>query len=170
MNNTKPFLVIDDNEFVKTRLIDNDNKYQEAIPTKEAIKIASAAGLDLVCIVCQSEEVEPLCKVMDYGRWRYEEEKKKKKQKKNQRHDIKEIRFTPAIGEHDLSHKIKHAKEFIENGHEVILSMRIKGRQSKIVAKERMDSIVEQASSFAIITSRKDDHNNITVKITKQKE
>lgn len=99
------------------------------MPTHEAIEIAKkAGGLDLVEVSPTAEP--PVCKIMDFGKFRYDSKKKTQQSKKKQKTaDLKEIRFRPNIGDHDLKVKINHIIKFIKNGEKVKLTLRFKGRE-----------------------------------------
>jgi len=94
--------------------------------------------------------------------------KKNKKLQKEQKHETKEIRFSPNINDHDVEHKVKHAQEFIESGHEVDFTMKLRRRANKNIAKNRMQEIVERCKSFSIVKSEKYDFNFISVKLSKK--
>ena len=98
------------------------------ISTAEALKIADELGLDLVLIAPDGKP--PVAKIMDYGKFRYQQEKKKKEAKKNQKVIvIKEIKLSVKIAENDISYKVKHAREFIEEGNHVKFRVFLKGRE-----------------------------------------
>ena len=98
------------------------------ISTTEALKIADELGLDLVLIAPDGKP--PVAKIMDYGKFRYQQEKKKKEAKKNQKVIvIKEIKLSVKIAENDVNYKVKHAREFIEEGNHVKFRVFLKGRE-----------------------------------------
>ena len=98
------------------------------ISTNEALKIADELGLDLVLIAPDGKP--PVAKIMDYGKFRYQQEKKKKEAKKNQKVIVvKEIKLSVKIAENDVSYKVKHAREFIEEGNHVKFRVFLKGRE-----------------------------------------
>lgn len=96
---------------------------------KEAIQRAQDAGLDLVEVAPNARP--PVCRIMDYGKYKYEERKKEQKAKaKRHETELKQLRIrTPKIGDHDLELKINHAREFIERGDRVQFSLRFRGRE-----------------------------------------
>jgi len=99
------------------------------VETRDALNRAREAGLDLVEVAPQSSP--PVCRIMDYGKWKYSQSKKERKSKA-QRHEteLKEIRIkTPKIGDHDLEIKIHHAREFLERGDRVQFGLRFRGRE-----------------------------------------
>ena len=98
------------------------------ISTNEALKLADELGLDLVLIAPDGKP--PVAKIMDYGKFRYQQEKKKKEAKKNQKVIvIKEIKLSVKIAENDVSYKVKHAREFLEEGNHVKFRVFLKGRE-----------------------------------------
>lgn len=98
------------------------------ISTDEAMEKANALGLDLVLIAPDANP--PVAKIMDYGKYRYQEEKKLKEQKKNQvKIDVKEIKLSVKIAENDINYKVKHAKEFLSEGKHVKFRVFLKGRE-----------------------------------------
>ena len=95
---------------------------------KQAVEKAKAAGLDLVEISPNAEP--PVCKILDYGKYKYEQQKKAAEAKKKQKTaDVKEIKLRPAIGDHDYEVKLKAAKKFIENGDKLKVTLRFRGRE-----------------------------------------
>jgi translation initiation factor IF-3 len=98
------------------------------IPTSEALDKAYEAGLDLVVVAPQAKP--PVAKIMDYGKYKYQQDKKKKEAKKKQvRIDVKEIKFTSKINQHDIDYKVKHAIEFLEKGKHVKFRVFLRGRE-----------------------------------------
>ena len=98
------------------------------ISTTEALKIADELGLDLVLIAPDGKP--PVAKIMDYGKFRYQQEKKKKEAKKNQKVIvIKVIKLSVKIAENDVNYKVKHAREFLEEGNHVKFRVFLKGRE-----------------------------------------
>ena len=98
------------------------------IPVSKALEAAYAADLDLVCISPNAQP--PVCKIMDYGKYRFEQAKREKEAKKNQKtFEIKEIRLGLSIDVHDFETKGKHAIRFLEDGNKVKVSIRFRGRE-----------------------------------------
>lgn len=98
------------------------------ISTADAMKLADEMGLDLVLIAPDAKP--PVAKIMDYGKFRYQQEKKKKEAKKNQKVIvIKEIKLSVKIAENDISYKVKHAREFLDEGNHVRFRVFLKGRE-----------------------------------------
>ena len=110
------------------RLISNDGEQLGIVTAAQALKIAAEKNLDLVKIAPQAKP--PVCKIMDYGKYRFEQSKREKEAKKNQRIvEIKEIRLSPNIDVHDFDTKVGHAKKFLTAGNKVKVSIRFRGRE-----------------------------------------
>ena len=112
----------------EVRLIGDQGEQLGIMSAQEALKIAVERELDLVKIAPGSNP--PVCKVMDYGKFRFEQAKKEKEAKKNQRViEIKEIRMSPGIGENDFNTKLKNGQKFLNDGDRVKVSVRFRGRE-----------------------------------------
>ncbi len=112
----------------EVRCTSDDGTNYGIISTEEALKIAETLGLDLVLIAPDGKP--PVAKIMDYGKFRYQQEKKKKEAKKNQKVIlVKEIKLSVKIAENDVSYKVKHAREFLEEGNHVKFRVFLKGRE-----------------------------------------
>jgi translation initiation factor IF-3 len=112
----------------RVRVIDKDGGQVGILPLIEALALAEQAGLDLVEIAPNAEP--PVCRVIDYGKYRYQLTKKEKEQKKGQHQvKVKEVKLKPNTDEHDLMTKIKHAREFIAKGNKVRLTCVFRGRE-----------------------------------------
>ncbi len=110
------------------RLIGNEGEQLGIMSAEEALKIAAEQDLDLVKIAPGSNP--PVCKIMDYGKYRFEQTKKEKDAKKNQRViEIKEIRMSPSIGDNDFNTKLKNGQKFLADGNRVKVSVRFRGRE-----------------------------------------
>ena len=112
----------------EVRLIQDGGERQGIMPTLEALGIAQEMGLDLVEVAPQA--VPPVVKIMNYGKFKFENEKKVRDSKKKQKLlKLKEIRMQPKIDEHDLDFKSKHIKEFLADGNKVKVTVRFRGRE-----------------------------------------
>ncbi len=112
----------------EVRLIDEQGNQRGIVPTAEALAIARQAGLDLVEVSPTANP--PVCKLLDFGKYRFEQEKKLRESKKKQKlMKLKEIRMQPKIEEHDLSFKTKHIQEFLGEGFKVKVTIRFRGRE-----------------------------------------
>jgi translation initiation factor IF-3 len=157
-------------EAKSVRLIGADGEPIGIIPIEEALGMASEAGLDLVLV--SGEVTPPVCKILDYGKHRYEAQKKKTEARKKQKSvDFKEVQVRPLIGENDLLVKCRAIKRFIESGSKVKLLLRFRGREihhqdvgygviNKILdfckefAKEESPSKLEGSVVVTILTKR----------------
>jgi translation initiation factor IF-3 len=112
----------------EVRLIDEQGNQRGIVPTAEALAIARQVGLDLVEVSPNANP--PVCKLLDFGKYRFEQEKKLRESKKKQKlMKLKEIRMQPKIEEHDLSFKTKHIQEFLGEGFKVKVTIRFRGRE-----------------------------------------
>ncbi len=112
----------------EVRLIGDQGEQLGIMSAQEALKIAAEREMDLVKIAPGSNP--PVCKVMEYGKFRFEQTKKEKEAKKNQRViEIKEIRMSPGIGENDFNTKLKNGQKFLNDGDRVKVSVRFRGRE-----------------------------------------
>lgn len=112
----------------EVRCTGDDGTNYGIISTAEALQTADSLGLDLVLIAPDGKP--PVAKIMDYGKFRYQQEKKKKEAKKNQKVIVvKEIKLSVKIAENDVNYKVKHAREFIEEGNHVKFRVFLKGRE-----------------------------------------
>ncbi len=112
----------------EVRLIDENGEQRGIVPTQEAMRIATEAGLDLVEVAPNAKP--PVCKILDYGKFKYDQEKKLREARKHQTQiKLKEIRMQPKIEKHDLAFKTKHVTEFLEEGNKVKVTIRFRGRE-----------------------------------------
>ena len=112
----------------EVRLIDDEGNQKGIVPTLEALKMAKERDLDLVEVSPNANP--PVCKILDFGKYRFEQEKKLRDSKKNQKVlKLKEIRMQPKIGSGDLDTKAKHVQEFLNEGDKVKVTIRFRGRE-----------------------------------------
>lgn len=112
----------------EVRLIDGDGNQVGVVPIAKALEAAAAKNLDLVKIAPQAQP--PVCRVMDYGKFRFEQSKREKEARKKQHIvEIKEIRLSPGIDSNDFNVKANHAKRFLKGGDKVKVSVRFRGRE-----------------------------------------
>ncbi len=110
------------------RLIDDDGSQIGVVAVDEALRIARGKGLDLVEVAANTRPI--VCKIMDYGRFRYEQEKKAREAKKQQHQvELKEVKFRPNINIHDFETKVRRAKEFLEEGKHVKVTIMFRLRE-----------------------------------------
>jgi len=134
------------------RCIDENGEQMGIIPTRQALIRAHEAGLDLVEI--SATTTPPVCRIMDHGKFKFEQEKKKKEQKKKQTvAKIKEVKFHVNIGDHDYQTKLRHAHEFIEGGDRVKVSLMFRGRENahRELGFELMKRIIADCAELATV-------------------
>jgi len=112
----------------EVRLIDDEGAQQGIVPTLEALRMAKEQGLDLVEVAPQASP--PVCKILNYGKYKFENEKKVRASKQKQKLlKLKEIRMQPKIDDHDLDFKSKHVRDFLAEGNKVKVTIRFRGRE-----------------------------------------
>lgn len=123
--------------------------------TIDAKRLAREKGLDLVEV--NPKAAPPVCKVMDYGKYKYEEKKRQREQKRKQvLVELKEVKMRPKTDDHDMSVKVNHARRFLEEGNKVKLTCRFRGREitHPETAQRQLDYIVEQVKDIGQIETR----------------
>lgn len=134
------------------RVIDSDGKQLGIMPTRRAVKIAQEKGLDLVEVAPTANP--PVCKILDYGRYRYEQEKLAKEAKKKQKGgDTKTIRLRPSIGTHDIETKTRNAIEFLQEGDKVKFVVIFRSREfgRPQIAETLLRKIAESVQDYGVI-------------------
>lgn len=134
------------------RLIDPEGNQKGVVSIHQAIASAEESGLDLVEI--SPTATPPVCKIMDYGRFRYEQTKKQQESKKKQTtFQVKEIKVRPKTDKHDLEIKLGHIQRFLEKKNKVKVTVVFRGREITLagMGREMLDQIADQASGFAIV-------------------
>ncbi len=134
------------------RLIDPDGVQVGIVPTAQALQTAAEFGLDLVEVSPNADP--PVCKIMDYGRYRYEQTKKKQEAKKKQStFQLKEIKVRPKTGDHDLQVKIGRIKKFIEKRDKVKVTVIFRGREITLSSKGRevLERVAEETQDVAVV-------------------
>ena len=112
----------------EVRVIDEEGEQLGILPTREALDLARARGVDLVEVAPNA--VPPVCRMMDYGKFRYEQSRRERESRKNQHVvELKEIRIQPKIGDHDLETKSRQAAKFLDAGDKVKFTVRFRGRE-----------------------------------------
>ncbi len=110
------------------RVISPDGEQIGILPIERAMEIAEEQGLDLVEVAPMARP--PVCRIMDYGKFKYEEQRQAREARKKQHHvQLKEVKMRPGIEDHDFDFKVRHAKKFLEEGNKVKLTMMFRGRQ-----------------------------------------
>ena len=136
----------------EVRLIGPDGEQIGVVSSREAQKIADEAGRDLVKIAPNAKP--PVCKVIDYGKYRYDLARKEKDAKKKQKTvELKEIRLSPNIDTNDLNTKMNAAKKFLAKGNKVKITLRFRGREMAQMnsSKHILDDLAEQLSDIAVV-------------------
>ena len=139
----------------EVRLIANDGEQLGVMSAREAQKLADEAGLDLVKISPKAKP--PVCKIIDYGKYKYEQTRKEKLAKKKQKViDVKEVRMSPNIDTNDLNTKINHAKKFLAKGARVQVTLRFRGRELAHVnaSKYILDDFAKALEDVATIDKK----------------
>lgn len=125
---TKELLINDDIRAKEVRLLDENGDQMGIMSLSEAMDYAEDRGVDLVCIAPQA--TPPVCRAMDYGKYRYEQDKREKEQKKKQQTvEVKEVQLSCRIDKHDFDTKASRAIKFLKEGNKVRVSLRFKGRE-----------------------------------------
>ena len=132
------------------RLIDENGEQVGIVSNQEAQNKASAAGLDLIEIAANVKP--PVCRIMDYGKYKYDKEKKLKESRRNQHQTkLKEIKFTPRISDHDYGYRREQAKKFLTSGDRVKASVFFKGREMAHVERGRvvLEKLIQELEGIA---------------------
>ena len=136
----------------EVRVIDADGSQLGIMSTRQALQIAAEKGLDLVDIAPQA--TPNVCRIMDYGKYRYEQAKREKEARKNQKTvDIKEVRMSMNIDTHDFQVKVNQAARFLQGGDKVKVSVRFRGREMAHtdLGRELLDRFKESVAEFGVI-------------------
>ena len=136
----------------EVRVIAENGDQLGVMPVKEAMKLAQEAELDLVKIAPKAQP--PVCKIIDYGKYRYELARKEKEAKKKQKTDeVKEVRISPNIDTNDLITKVNNAKKFIAKGNKVKVTLRFRGREMAHMqqSKHILDDFAEMLAEVAVV-------------------
>ena len=147
------------------RLISENGEQLGIMSAREALKIAQEAELDLVKIAPMAKP--PVCKIIDYGKYKYEQTRKEKEARKKQKTvEIKEVRLSPNIDTNDLNTKINNAKKFISKGNKVKVTLRFRGREMAHVqqSKHILDDFAETLADIAVGYVRDEDPAGSTIK------
>lgn len=137
----------------EVRLIGADGAQLGVVPTEEALSSARQTGMDLVEVSPMARP--PVCKLLDYGKYKFEQEKRIRESKKRQRlTKLKEIRMQPKIDSHDLDFKSRHIKTFLDQGNKVKVTVRFRGRElaHTEIGRAVLDRVVERTREYAVLT------------------
>lgn len=152
----------------EVRVINSDGKQLGVLPIEEALRIAQEEGLDLVEVA--PNEKPPVCKIMDYGKFRYQQSKRSQEAKKKQKLiQVKEMKMRPKTEEHDYQFKVKHVRRFLEEGNKVKVTIMFRGREmdhTELGRKmlERIASDIEDISTME--QSPRQEGRNMTMVLT----
>ena len=136
----------------EVRLIGEDGEQLGIVSSRDALKMAEEAGLDLVKIAPTAKP--PVCKIVDYGKYRYELARKEKDAKRKQKViEVKEIRMSPNIDTNDLNTKVGAARKFLEKGNRVKVTLRFRGREMAHMStsKHILDDFAQMLSDIAVV-------------------
>ena len=136
----------------EVRVVSKDGEQLGIMPISEAMKMAREAELDLVKIAPNAKP--PVCKIIDYGKYRYEMARKEKEARKKQKTiEVKEVRLSPNIDDNDLNTKVNAARKFIQKGDKVKVTLRFRGREMAHVqsSKQILDVFAEKLQDIAVV-------------------
>ena len=139
----------------KVQVIDENGNKLGVKNIEEALNLAGQKDLDLVLVA--PNVTPPVCKIMNYGKYKFEQAKKEKEARKNQKtFDTKEIRITPNIDEHDFNFKCKNAKKFIESGDKVKVTVRFRGRELNYLkaGEDTLARFIEALEDVAVVEKK----------------
>lgn len=141
--------------FKEVQVISETGEKLGKLSLNQALDVAGDKNMDLVLVASNPEN--PVCKIMDYGKYKFEQAKKEKESRKKQKtFETKEIRVTPNIEEHDFSFKAKNAKKFLEDGYKVRITVRFRGRELNYVkmGEEVLNKFAEELSEAGTLEGK----------------
>ncbi len=151
--NTKSDELVNENIRFREVLLIDQNGQQIGIKSRaDALRIAREAQLDLVCVAPKAKT--PVCRIMNYGKYRFEQQKKAREMKKNQKTvSVKEIQLSPTIDTHDINTKLKHALKWLESGDKVKVGVQFRGRQMAHIdiGEKILKDFLDQTAEVAVI-------------------
>ncbi len=163
------------NEFIRAkevRVVDEKGQQLGIMPLQQALQKAQQMGLDLVEIAPQANP--PVCKIMDFSKFKYLQEKKEKEIRKAQRqHELKEIYLKATIADHDLETKLNHVKDFLEHSHPTKITIISKGRLTERfdnAAEKIIEKIKQGVAEHGVIANVKKDENKVVLIIEPKKK
>ncbi len=139
----------------EVQLIGVNGEKLGVVSSKEALEIAAKENLDLVLVAPNSKP--PVCKIMNYGKYKFEQAKKEKEAKKKQKVlEIKELRVTPNIEEHDFGFKSKNARKFLQDGNKVKITVRFRGREvnNTKLGEAVLDKFIENLQDISVVEKK----------------
>lgn len=151
----------------RVRLIDENDEQVGIVSREEALRRATAKDLDLVCVAPTADP--PVCRLMQWSKYRLRQQQKERDQRKAARtRSAKEVKFRPAIADHDYEVKLKHVRRFVEEGHRVQVVVQMRGRQNAHpeLAVRLMERVGEDVTDIANATTPNRAGNTVTISIT----
>ena len=136
----------------EVRLVDSEGNMKGVVKIDEALRLAEEEGLDLVEVSPNAEP--PVCKILDYGKYKYEQQKKANEARKKQKTvDVKEVKMSPRIEKNDYDVKMRNATRFLKSGNKVKVSMRFRGREMahQDIGRELFDKMIEELDELATV-------------------
>ena len=156
MNEIKQDLLINEQiRFKEVQVIDDEGNKLDKMSINDAMNLAIDKNLDLVLV--SSNPSNPVCKLMNYGKYKFEQAKREKESKKKQKtFELKELRVTPNIEEHDFNFKVKNAKKFLADGNKVKITVRFRGRELNYVklGEQVLNKFAEELSEEATLEKK----------------
>lgn len=156
VNEIKQDLLINEQiRFKEVQVIDDQGNKLDKMSISDAMNLAMDKNLDLVLV--SSNPTNPVCKLMDYGKYKFEQAKREKESKKKQKtFELKELRVTPNIEEHDFNFKVKNAKKFLADGNKVKITVRFRGRELNYVklGEQVLNKFSEELSEVATLEKK----------------
>lgn len=136
--------------FPQVRVIDDDNQQLGLMTSREALEVARERGMDLICIAAQAQP--PVCRVMDYGKYKYEKSKKEKKAKVAA-NDLKMVRLHPPTGDHDRAILVRHSERFLREGHKVRVVCQFRRRENAYpeLGRQQLDKVADALKEIASV-------------------
>lgn len=170
--NNQNELVNESIRFKEVLVIGAEGEQLGILTRRDALNKAYEVGMDLLCVAPNANP--PVCKILDYGRYRYEEQKKAKEAKKHQHvTQVKPLRLSPVIEEHDFDTKLRHARKWLEQGMKVKVDMRFRGRLiTRVeVGRTTMNQFIEELSDLGTVEKKpKLEGNTMSVVISPLKQ
>ena len=152
---SKELLINEEIREKEVRVIGKDGAQLGIMPIKDALEVAAKENMDLALIAPKA--VPPTCKIMDYGKFKFEESKREKENRKNQKVvDTKEVRLSPSIDTHDFETKLRNAIKFLKGGDKVKVTVRFRGREvhHSAVGEELLNKFAEGAAEVGIVDKK----------------
>lgn len=146
----------------EVQVVDENNANLGVMKTREALDLAESRGYNLVEVAAKSDP--PVCRIMDYGKYRYDQKKKKQKQTVVQ---LKEMKFRPRISDHDFDFKVRNVKRFIDDGHRVKCTVMFRGREMEHteIGREILERVIERLENVTIEQPIKLEGYDMTVRL-----